>query len=181
MFKKIIFITSLTLLNTFSCYAVSSFYFGPAANFLNISSGSYKGVAPALYLGYGSWMSDYFYWALEGYAAFEPYNSHSNDNNLLKTRYNYGLGLIPAVDLDDTLILYGRLGVVRTSFKNLDIAKNGYQLGLGLEAPVNPCWSMRLEYSYSLYKEIDYFGNVHINQLMFGIIYRFEPILGPIS
>lgn len=184
MTRKIILLV-LCICSAMNVFAINSLYVGAGATFLNTrpsrNVSSFNGTAPNAFIGYGGWMDDYWYLALEALAVFNPHGSNSNHNNIFdlssRSRYLYSLSLIPAVNLDNTVILFFRIGAVRASFPDVNIAKNTWQVGAGLEAPVYCNWSIRGEYDYAPFSGIRDIGTVTSNQVSIALVYRFNPIL----
>lgn len=80
-------------------------------------------------------------------------------------RSSYGIAILPGFKVNNSTLLYGKLGFTRTQFKTQerDVTPvnanrgptnawgNGLNYGLGLETAVYPCVSMRGEYTYTTY------------------------------
>lgn len=104
--------------------------------------------------------------------------------------HSFGGSVIAGYVLDDSALLYGRAGVVRTGFETeyteggSTVDSRDGQIGLrfggGIEVPASEAVSLRLEYSHTSYKqyEVEYgagtdtFENSE-NQFRIGVAYRF--------
>ncbi|MBX3708658.1 MAG: porin family protein [Gammaproteobacteria bacterium] len=181
MFKKFLCINVFSAISLSTAIA-SSFYVGPGLTYADLESDnvSYSGISPAVYVGYGAWARNWLYLAAEIFGTAKSMNVNRGDNDkdsLFKTDYNYGVSLVPAINMDDVLIGYVRLGYIRTKFPNLDTVHGAYQLGVGMEGSITDCWSLRGEYVYTPYSSVNGVGTVRSNQVTVGLIYRFEPLL----
>jgi len=113
----------------------------------------------------------------------------------LKLRHSYGVSLIPGLKLNDSTMLYGRVGWIRSRFgitlsngvQSIDnnTSKNGLQLGVGLNTMVTNNVSARMEYDWNDYGKISqniYTNSVltdnltvkpRVDQLKLAVIYHF--------
>lgn len=180
MFKKII-ILSMIFAGSLSTAWSKALYISPGIIYENIhaSGSSYEGMVGSLNLGYGGWMHDNLYLAGEIFGNTKPHTYHESDDTafLLKPGYAWGFSIIPAMNVQDAVTIYARLGYVRTKFQELNTTAGAYQAGLGAEAPLENCWSIRAEYVYSPYHSISGAGTIQFNQVTLALVYRFEPLL----
>jgi hypothetical protein len=156
--------------------AFAGIYMGPLVSYESIKAGgaSYEGYAPRLTLGYGDYVRDAVWLAGELLAGVGTINHNYNPSPTvsLKTSYSYGASILPGVGLDNTLLAYGRIGVMRTRFSNLQQVQNGYQLGLGLQAKLTDVWNMRAEYSNIKYRSMAGVGRPTADQYSIGLVYK---------
>lgn len=182
MFNKAVLAVTLFTLNATLCFAGNSFYIAPTVTYVGYSShnADYAGLNPALYVGYGAWARDWLYFAGEVFAtsgSIDISKNHGN-NNTLKNEYNYGISLVPLVNLDDVLFGYLRAGYIVTKFNDVSETKGAYQIGAGVESNLFPCWDWRLEYVYTPYGSMNPIGSVRSNEISLALVYRFEPLIG---
>lgn len=153
-----------------------------------------------LFLGYGQYMSDYFYLGGEifgnasdartSWAATAGAVSYTTS---VRARGSWGLALLPGVRLNDTSLGYIRLGWNWVSLRARetltaisDIARtntsNGFNYGVGIETLLYDMWSVRAEYSHTGYTNFTSNNtivgtstrfNPSDNQFMLGLIYHF--------
>lgn len=154
-----------------------SFYLAPTIVYdaISVPGIGYNGIGPRLTLGYDDMLTERIYASAEIFTSPTTWKVYNNPNDFgsLKTTYSYGGSLIPGISLDGTIIAYGRLGVIRTRFDNLDTVKNGVQYGIGVQWLLSCPWSLRAEYSYIKYREISNIGHPDTNSYMLGLLYRF--------
>ncbi len=177
MLKKIIagagiFIASLSIAKA------ASFYVAPSLLYQNmyIHKITYQSTNPTLSFGYGGTIRDsFFYFGAELFGSFYSYdvNNVPRQNNSLKTRYTYGVSLLPGYVLDTSLMAYLRLTVLATHFEQLSTTKRGFAVGAGLEACLTPHWSARAEYDFAKYTTIKRVGQPRASMYLAGAVYRF--------
>ncbi len=177
MVKKILII-SVLFVGTLSKVWSGEFYVGPALSYANLSptnnnGNRFKGITPMLMGGYGDWLGDWIFMALELFGGRWPIDIKNEPNGFtLKTRYTFGASLIPAIDLDQYIGAYARLGVIYSKFESINANRRGYEGGLGLSASKD-CWTLRGEYDYAKYKPMAVVGRVKAHQLTLSAIYTF--------
>lgn len=176
IFVLIIIISLIASLKT-AAFA-GAIYVAPSALFESISTQQlrYEGLSPRLDLGYGGIVYDER-WYLAGEIFFTPKSIQILRNSIngqdLKVQYEWGASLLPGLFLDDILMIYVRLGIIATHFKDLDITRKGTQIGGGLEAWLNDTWSVRGEFDYTRYNRINSIGSPTSGTFMISAIYRF--------
>jgi|SRR5579885_217354 opacity protein-like surface antigen len=177
MFKKILAITAIFVTSLSTAYA-GAFYAGPAFEYDDFRAGHvrYSGIYPIVFGGYGDWVRDWLYVGGELFGGPKSIdvNNEPKNGQSLKTKYTYGVSIIPGVNLDDMLMAFIRFGFVSTKFQELETTKGGTQLGLGVESKVAECWSVRGEYIYTRYSSVSSAGNLRSDAFMLSGIYRFE-------
>src|SRR3990167_631474 len=158
------------------------------------------GLVGGLFGGYGQYFSNIYYLGGELFVNASGANSKYNASTLgglvstyyakVTVRNSYGFGLLPGLKLNDTSLLYVRLGFNRVSLKGQENAtlagtsvsntsthwSSGFNFGLGLETTFYPNWSLRAEASHTNLSSF-YTGATKIipydNQAMLGVIYHF--------
>lgn len=160
---------------------------------------SAKGWNGSLFAGYGQYF-DYFYIAGEILAsasnAQATWGSGTSLGNSFNTKVNargsYGISILPGVRLNNTSLLYGRIGYLRTDFKDNQFGtiagvlhynnsnsqwKNGFNYGLGIETLVYDNLSLRGEYTYTQYGSFSSSSVTSFtpsnNQFVLGLLYHF--------
>jgi hypothetical protein len=177
MFKKILAI-SVVFATSLSTAFAGSFYIGPSIAYDSLRAGHirYAGIYPVLSGGYDDWVWDWLYIAGEIFASpksIDVNNEPKNGENL-KTKYIYGVSIIPGINLDEMLLAYVRFGFASAKFQELDTTKGGTELGIGLETKLMDCWSVRAEYDYAKYSSIPSAGSLRADAFSLGAVYRFE-------
>ena len=177
MFKKLAVAATLA---TMSCSAFAgSFYVGPSITLNNVTSSdaSYRGVAPKMSLGFGDMLSSTFYMGAELNATpgsiliQNNYTSGSNEN--VRTTASYGADLIPGIKLNDSSMIYGRLGAVNTNFTAQDKHVWGAQAGVGIQTALSQDWDIRGEYDFTGYRSISNVGSAKSDSFAIGVIHKF--------
>lgn len=176
MLKKLIHITALSAACLSTAFA-GNFYAGPSIIYQTVSADGigYNGAAPRLTLGYQDMLSQRVYAAAEIFSNPTTFKIYNNPNNVgsLRVTYSYGISVLPGVNLDNTIIGYVRLGVIKTRFDNLNVVKSGAQYGVGLHWLMTDVWSIRGEYSYTKYKSITNIGHPDANTYSIGLMRTF--------
>lgn len=164
-----------------SC-AVYSFMSGP---YLGLSVGIrgnytgaptvYKGVEGNIALGYAGVLSPAFYLAGEIFASdsWTIKNRAAPGVNGVKTTWNYGISILPGVMLTDYVMGYLRLGAVHSRFSNASVNRTGWQVGLGAQTNLAPCWDLRGEYVASFYNRITTVGRPRTDVTSIGVVWKF--------
>jgi len=177
------------------------------------------------FIGYGKYFGDFYnvYLGIEGFgnwsgaetsynltvahnplaAPVAPATAVEADNYYTKVNVdaNYGVSVLPGIKLNNTTLLYVRLGYNWAQFNvketvNADIdttadtatltnvpvtysdcqTKGGFNYGVGVESTFYDNWSARIEYAHTDFDDITTdFGNKikpQDNQFMFGVIYH---------
>lgn len=151
-----------------------------------------------LFAGYGAYFSDMYYLGGEVFVATsgaqQTYSRGllNNYTNKFTANNSYGIGILPGIKINDSSLLYVRLGYNWASLKGSDTltvasgattasskssTQSGFNYGLGLESAVYQNWSLRGEYTYTSYNS---FTNAlgtkwspSDNQFVLGLIYHF--------
>lgn len=152
------------------------------------------GFVGGLFLGYGQYFSDYYY--LGGELLGNASNASSNwSANTSTLSYNskfsvngtWGLALLPGLKLNNTSLIYVRLGYNWTNLKAQESTatastsksntSGGFAYGLGLESLITGAWSVRTEYSHTNYNSFSSSMGTSFspsnNQYMVGLVYHF--------
>lgn len=175
--KRIMRLALGTALMTPTLALAGSFYMGPLVQYSSMSKNgaSYQAVRPNLSVGYGEQLNNSFYLAGEVFAgprSFAVKNSPSSTVSL-RTTYNYGASILPGYLIDNVVMVYARLSVMKTRFDNLGVIKRAYSYGGGLEGCLTPNWSLRGEYNYATYDSIGGVGRIKDGQYAIGLKYTF--------
>lgn len=154
-----------------------SFYLAPTIIYQTMSASGigYNGMAPRLTVGYEDMLTPVIYTGVEVFSNPTTFKTYNNPNNLgsLRATYSYGASILPGINFDNTIIGYGRLGIIRTRFDNLGKVKSGTEYGVGLQWNLNDLWSARGEYDYTKYNNIANIGHPSSNTYSIGLMYRF--------
>lgn len=161
---------------------------------------STTGFVGGLFAGYGQAFENLYYLGGEIFVNDSDANVSSSRSNTTATsvystsvnvRTSYGLALLPGVMVNDSSLLYLRLGYNWANIKGNETftvgatstsaskssTRGGYNVGLGIETAVYQNFSVRGEYSYSSYNSFtSALGTKYSpydNQFMLGLIYHF--------
>lgn len=186
MFKNLLYII-VFFAGSLSNLFASTFYAVPTATYQSIfNSGDvrYQAITGRLGVGYGELLNAWAFLAAEIFA--NPKSIKINDkpvvdsdgqpiNDLsLVTKYSYGVSILPGMLLDGMTKAYIRLGLIYTNFENFDQTNRGYQVGLGLDYELSPCWMIRGEYDYIKYGSVDQIPSVRAEEMSLGFVYTFR-------
>ncbi len=155
------------------------------------------GVVGQLFAGYGMMANQNIYLGSEIFANLASTSAKLNSSNpsdgssfsdKLSTKASYGASIIPGVMLNDNLLAFARIGVIRTRFDHTlhdsdsstpnrtdHINVTGGQLGLGAQTNVAPNVDVRGEYVYTAYQSFSSFDEkikAHNNQAILSLIYK---------
>lgn len=161
--------------------------FGGTGALFNASLGYGTLVMPKVYLG-GE--------LLANVATADVQGEKLNDDSLtlkFKTKYSYGLSLIPGIMLTDNTMGYARVGIVRTRFDvkqtthvdPTDIFQDGSdqntvtggQFGLGVQTKLTNNFDLRGEYVYNTYHSFNTMDNKidpSSGYATVGFVYKFQ-------
>ncbi|MDR3477551.1 MAG: outer membrane beta-barrel protein [Gammaproteobacteria bacterium] len=177
MLKKIF--AGCTLL--FSCITVAhaaAFYLGPTiflkANTSN--SNSIREASPRFSLGYGGNTTQYYYFGGEIFV--DPFSAvvsnHNKTGPTMRDTHSFGISIIPGVRLNESSMVYVRIGGIDSHFTYNNNNDVGLQLGLGLSTTVSMNWDVRGEYNYVTYRSMTDIGAPRSDWYGIGAVYRFE-------
>ncbi len=180
MLKKLVAASIFTIMSSTIAYA-GSFYMGPSVmlNYLSAKNSSYNSLSPRLSAGYGGIVANNFYLAGEltatpGSVDLKNGYTHGTDQNT-KVTHTYGLSVIPGIKLNDTAMVYGRVGAVKSYFSSQAKTVTGGQAGIGVETSVSPTWNLRSEYIYTAYRSVSHdIGSPKSNAIGIGLIHNFN-------
>lgn len=144
----------------------------------NITSmdNNYRSLRPTLAIGYSDYM-DFYYLAAEIFASLGSAtlsSSHNDEGNSLRISQDYGASIIPGLFLSEGVVSYLRLGVVSSKFRAPTTTKTGGQVGIGLQASLSTAWSLRGEYVYTAYSDVENIGSPKVDTYSLGLIYKFD-------
>jgi opacity protein-like surface antigen len=157
--------------------ALAGFYVAPTIVYetLSVPGIGYNGVGPRLTLGYEDMLTQLIYAGAEVFTSPTTFKVYNNPNNIgsLRITYSYGASILPGFNIDNTIVGYVRLGLVRTRFDNLGVIKSGTQYGVGVQWILTDLWRARFEYSLTKYNNIANIGHPDGNTTSIGLMYRF--------
>jgi opacity protein-like surface antigen len=167
------------------------------------------GFVGGLFAGYGQYFSNLYYLGAEifvnGSGASQSFSTYTTVTGVGTGAYgskfsvntSYGIALLPGVKLNDSTLLYIRLGWNNADLKGTESVttpgggyssvsnsnwESGFNYGLGLESVLYQNWSLRGEYSHTSYNSFKTYLNATSagtkynpsdNQVMLGLIYHF--------
>jgi opacity protein-like surface antigen len=177
MLKKIM--TGCTLL--FSCITVShaaALYMSPTFFLKANTSGSNndRELSPRFSLGYGGNTTQYYYFGGEIFV--NPFSAlvtnHHQTGPTIRNTHSFGISIIPGVRLNESSMLYARIGGIDSHFTYNNNNDVGLQVGLGLLTTVSMNWDIRGEYNYTTYRSMTGIGAPRSDWYGIGAVYRFE-------
>lgn len=152
-----------------------------------------NGFNTGIFAGYGINMFPNFYIGGEVFADFIPITTSTllinSINYSIKSKYRYGISIIPAHYIAPCTSIFLRAGISNSSFKytqdalltNSTASVNkdslAVQFGFGVQARVFKQFQARMEYIYTDYERFNAFGNLvfpQYNQFNVGFIYRID-------
>lgn len=177
MFKKMLIASAILAASSSAALAASApaLYLGPSIGLVNNTSDNnpaYRGIHGNLALGYGGIVSPNVYLAAEFFG--EPGSFKVSGNTLLKSKWGFGLSLIPGWYFSDKTMGYLRVGAIGTRFSQGNVTKAGGQLGVGLQTNVCQNWDIRGEYVWSKYGSFSGISSPNSDAFNLGLIYKFE-------
>jgi opacity protein-like surface antigen len=106
-----------------------------------------------VFIGYGGSMDKDYYLAGEFTASVVGTlnNVYLNRNQSLRMSPAFNLSIIPGMLFTPTAMGYLRFGVSDAQVTVNNRWLVGWELGLGIEAALTPCWSTRIEYDYTFF------------------------------
>lgn len=157
-----------------------------------------NGAVGGVSLGFGSLLTQSIWLAVEAFGDFSGertstktvhFNSSTADVRM-RTRYSYGLSLLPGVLFSRNRgLFYLRLGGLQSRFEvhqsvipstssssNYSSLQGAAVFGVGLQGALGHSWSVRGEYDRIVYRHFSAFANRISpidNQLRFGLVYSF--------
>ena len=119
-------------------------------------------------LGYSRLFWKHFYFGEEASLQFlQTKYTHDNNHYSLRDGFRYGLSVVPGYAINQSNILFTKLGWQRAKFKksgneatgtnrgpNFSTYKNGLMLGLGFETALTSTLSLKTEYDYTRFARI---------------------------
>jgi len=167
-------LTTACLLTVLPPAHAGYFYLGPTIVYqtMSVNNAGYNGIAPRMTLGYEDMLTPVIYTGVEIFSnptTIKVYNNPS-DQGSLRVTYSYGASLLPGINFDNTIVGYGRLGLIRTRFDNLGQVKSGVEYGVGIKWMLNDLWSAKGEYTYTKYNNINPMGHPSSNTYSIGLL-----------
>lgn len=170
MLKKIL-IATFFFFSTLSPLFAGNFYLVPMLMYDKFSQGNnvnFYGISPRIAVGYGDWVLEEFYLALEAFVSpLESLTISSNGTTIIRPKYTFGAQALTGIILDYELKAFGIFGVVQSGFKNGG-SKTGWQVGVGVDYVLSESWTLRIEYLHTRYHD-----NITADQGGLGLVYRF--------
>lgn len=148
---------------------------GVTVNTSSGNLGNYRGMPLNLIAGYGGAIDNLYY--LAGEVDFTPGTAELNSNGSLRSTYAYNVSILPGLMMSDHTFAFGRFGLDRTEFSNLNTLKNGVMLGLGLQTGIMQNIDIRGEYDYISFGSIsrtNASGTPRTDAVNLALIYKFN-------
>jgi opacity protein-like surface antigen len=186
--KKCLLATCLLISAPNMVYATSGIYpwvgagLGVTANTATKDYfGSFRGVPFNVLIGFGGVVYQNFFIAAELTGTL--FTAELSNQGAVKTNYGVGLSIMPGIELCDSTILFGRLGVVRTHFSQVRVPTTsttanltGGQFGAGIQTALTQNIDIRGEYSFMDYGSLSadgYSAKPRSDIALASLIYKF--------
>jgi opacity protein-like surface antigen len=170
----------LLLLFLFTLPVYAGFYLGTGAKFSSVKPHhtSFIGGSPQWTLGFDNTFANSFFGALEIYADY-PYGTINTFRNIpvtnIRLNSTFGASFLPGWIVDEDVSIFLRLGGVASDFSTYNKSLKGYELGGGMNYCLWDGISLRLEYDFVKYRELNSIvGHPKANEGLIGFIYRFD-------
>lgn len=177
MKKKALLLSLLTGMMSVNASAYISTYVGGSVGIEDVAASTslYRAWTPALFFGYsGSYEKD-FYLAAELAAMFTATltNNYVNRDDSLRMTPVLSLSVLPGMKLVPGAIGFIRLGLAEAYVPAPGTWRTGGIFGVGLDVDFTPCWSVRSEYDYSVYRSIG-IGTPRTDMFLVSLKYTFD-------
>ncbi len=124
--------------------------------------------------GYGGMVNPSWYLAGEIYVnGTIKIKDYEFPENSVRSTWDVGLSIIPGFKVNNDVLGFVRLGVVRTRFSKISENETGGVVGIGGQTNLMDNWDVRAEYDYSYYGHTKLAGHPQSNAVNVGLIYRF--------
>lgn len=135
----------------------------------------YRAWLPGAFIGYGSDVDKDFYLSGELAAQFPATISSDYVNRIDSVRMSplLSLSVLPAMYLLPSAMMFLRVAVVESYFNAPGTWRPGIQGGIGLEVMFMPCWSVRSEYDYTVFRHINA-GTPRMDEFAMSFKYLFD-------
>jgi hypothetical protein len=179
MIKKFLSSVAIFVLASTTALAAGTLYFAPTLvlNTNTTANANYTDLSPRLTLGYGSQLSPYFSLAGEIFgtpATLEIQNNFGYGGMSLKTSWDYGASILPAVNINADMMGYLRLGGIESHFHSIRTTTPGLQVGIGLQTELSETFDIRGEYIYTTYRSEASLGSVKQDMYTIGFVRKFN-------
>ena len=166
------------LASALSCQTMAgNTYVGGSVSVQRVSAATskYTGWRPGLFIGYGDIFDRNYYLAGEFLASMASTfsNSYVNRDQNLRITPDFSLSFLPGMILSPEAIGYLRLGLGIGRLHAANEWLSGIVVGAGVEFPFSPCWSVRTEYDYTVFRAIG-IGTPQSNELMLSFKYTYD-------
>lgn len=135
----------------------------------------YRAWLPGAFIGYGTDFDKDFYLAAELAAQFPATISNNYVNRLDSVRMSplLSLSILPAMYLIPNAMMFMRFGFVESYYPAPGTWRPGAEGGLGLEVVFTPCWSVRSEYDYAIFRNTSA-GTPRMDEFALSFKYIFD-------
>lgn len=153
MKKQRLLLTALAALASFN--AAANTYVGATLSVqdMNAYPSHFRGLRPGLFFGYGMMLDRDYYLGgeLMGTAASTLNDNYVNRNDSVRMSPDFNVSLLPGMMIAPATMAFLRVGYSVGQFTTNNGWRSGLLLGLGMEAAISPCWSVRGEYDYTVF------------------------------
>lgn len=174
---KTLFLTLFTSTLSLNAAAYVSTYVGGSLGVedINASTSQYRAWLPGVFIGYSSNFEKDFYLAAELSAMFTSTmtNDYVNRTNSLRMTPVLSLSALPGMRLIPGAIGFLRVGLAESYLPAPGTWRPGLILGAGLDVDFTPCWSVRAEYNFMVYRSLD-IGTPRTDLFMLSLKYTFD-------
>lgn len=174
---KKIALSAAVLASLLSFNANANTYVGGSVGMQDVTASPsyYRGIRPGLFIGYGGMYDTDFYMAgeLSGSLVSTLTDDYEVRNQSLRISPNFGLSFIPGAMLAQASMGFLRLGGAYGYFADANTWRWGAIFGAGLETAFTPCWSVRAEYDYTVYRSMPV-GTPRSDEFVVSLKYTFD-------
>jgi opacity protein-like surface antigen len=157
-----------------SCFQASPYFGGSIGSRNNYASNPavFRGVDGNVFIGFGGVIDTRMYLAGEGYVNKTWIaKDMPNAGVSAKTRWGWGVSLLPGILVNPRAVVYARFGITRQQFHSSDNVY-GFQLGPGAEISVAPNVGIRGEYLYTKFNTTTNLGKPSADIFNLGVVFR---------
>jgi opacity protein-like surface antigen len=178
MKKSALLLSLLSGLVSLNASAYIHTYVGASLAIENIyanSASHYRAWLPGVFFGYGGMYDKDFYIAGELSASYAVTltNDYLNRSDSMRMTPVISLSVLPGIMLLPGAVGFVRLGLAEAYLPAPGSWRPGALFGLGLDVNFTPCWSVRTEYNYYVYRGVDA-GTPRNDLFALSAVYMFD-------
>lgn len=139
------------------------------------NNATYRAFLPGLFIGYQTVVDHDYYFAgeLSGTAAASLTNNYVNRDDSMRMTPKFALSFIPGIMFSQDAMGFLRIGLAEGNLSAQSTWRPGFLAGIGLESAITPCWSVRAEYTYTVFSSVTT-GTPRSDEYTVGFKYSFD-------